>query len=251
MATDTSQPPARPHISERPVYEPRCEVEAFIVPLLREHIESRLNDLLSEGLPAQVLDAGCGRQPFRLLIERRGALYSSMDAVQNEDSTVDHVATLDGHLPEDLIKNGPYALIVCTEVLEHVADWDAAFRNLKRLSRAGGTVLITCPFFYVLHEEPYDFWRPTTHAIAFYAKRHNFEIVELAKLGTTWDVLGTILGASPIARGHWSIQAWVAHAIVSVFRNLALRVIRYVPMIRRIDLAPNLYLCNLAVLKSR
>ena len=59
----------------------------------------------------------------------------------------------------------------------------------------GGATIVTCPFFYPLHEEPYDFWRPTIHALKRYAEDAGLS-VRVAKLGNELDVLGTLLGAS-------------------------------------------------------
>jgi hypothetical protein len=36
--------------------------------------------------------------------------------------------------------------------MEHVADWDAAFKNFNLLLKDGGKLLLTAPFFFRLHE---------------------------------------------------------------------------------------------------
>ena len=87
--------------------------------------------------------------------------YTGADVQQNKAATVDFVAAIDQPLPPQLAGAGPFDFIVCTEVLEHVADWEMAFRNLRSLLAPGGRLLITCPHFYPLHETPHDYWRPT------------------------------------------------------------------------------------------
>ena len=138
--------------------------------------------------------------------------------------------------------------MLCTEVLEHVADWAAAFANLSRLTAPGGKVLVTCPHFYPLHEEPYDFWRPTPHALRHFAEAAGFRVVALEKVGDAWDVLGTLLGASYVVPGTWSWRARLASAVVrrgtrAVFHLLCRG------LLRRVTLGGKLYLSNVAVLE--
>jgi SAM-dependent methyltransferase len=55
-----------------------------------------------------------------------------------------------------------FDVVVATEVIEHVRDWRALVRNLKRVSRAGGRIVITTrsPGF-PFHGYPHDYWRFT------------------------------------------------------------------------------------------
>ena len=184
---------SRPYLEERPDYEPACPQEEFIVPLLRQEIESALAVAMPAAAHGRALDVGCGRQPFRKTLEAAGYSYFSLDAQQNVENTVDVVGAIDAPLAPQIIKNGPYDFILCTEVLEHVADWETAFRNLANLLNRGGRVLITCPHFYQLHEEPYDFWRPTLHSLQYFAWRHGLQTLQLKAAGDAWDVLGTVL----------------------------------------------------------
>jgi SAM-dependent methyltransferase len=184
---------SRPVLRERTEYRPNLPVEEFIVPLLREHIERVLGSLAPG--PLEFLDVGCGGQPYRPRVEAMGHHYVGADA-QDPLGVVDHVMLLDGDIPQALLERGPFDFVLCSEVMEHVADWEAAFANLRRLLRPGGRLLITCPHFYVLHEQPYDFWRPTVFALKTYAARHGFRELRIEALGDWWDVLGTLLGAS-------------------------------------------------------
>jgi hypothetical protein len=247
---DNSVDWSRPQASERADYIPRWDGERFIVPLLRRYIESRLGVLVANNrVNATVLDVGCGRQPFRSLVEASGAEYVSLDAQQNTDGTVDYVAPIDGDLPSGLLSRDPFSLVICTEVLEHVADWNGAFSNLQRLSAPGTAVLVTCPFFYPLHGEPYDFWRPTIHALSHFAVRYGMRMEEIVKLGDAWDVLGTLMGASSILLGNWSLSSRILHACARCCRRAALSAVAHGSALRRVQLTEKLYLANAAVLR--
>jgi len=206
MAPATQPQPERPQLNGRLDYErARGSTEAFIVPLLANAIRQRLSTL-PPGAGRAALDVGCGRQPLRAEIERLGYHYTGLDMQQDSLRPVDVIAPIDAPAPPELIARGPFAFILCTEVLEHVADWDAAFANFARLLGPGGRVLLTCPHLYPPHEVPYDFWRPTEHAIGYWAGRHGLTLRSAERLGSGWDVLGTLLACvnpSPTGSARW------------------------------------------------
>jgi SAM-dependent methyltransferase len=180
--------------ARRATYEPTAREERFIVPLLRDAIAGAL---ARHAAPAgsRMLDAGCGEQPFRAAVEQAGMEYHSFDVTQNAAGTVEFVGSLDGDLPAAMPRDS-FALVLCTEVLEHVARWDRAFSNLASLVARGGRIIVTTPFVYPLHEEPYDFWRPTPHALRDAAGTYGLRLIEERRLGDSWDVLGTVLAAT-------------------------------------------------------
>ena len=194
----------RPDILEKAEYLPGLPVEEFIVPLLRQYIEDALTTCATGApLHSRALDVGCGRQPFRKKLESIGYSYTSMDVHQSPEDTVDIICAIDEPLPLELTSCQPFHFVFCTEVMEHVADWDMAFKNLATLMEPGGRLLITCPHFYILHEEPYDFWRATPHALRYFADRVGFKILYQETAGDAWDILGTLLAncnPSPVSK---------------------------------------------------
>jgi SAM-dependent methyltransferase len=191
IAPDT---PHRPAFHERTRYEPKLPQEEFIVPLLRREIESCIARYASPARgTAKAVDIGCGGQPFRRELEQKGYSYCAVDINPDSGPPVDVVCAADGALSDDLLRRGPFDFLLCTEVLEHVVDWQRAFSNFGLLLAPAGRALITAPYVYQLHEEPYDFWRPTLHAIDHYAHQVGLRPLYRKAAGDPWDVLGTIL----------------------------------------------------------
>jgi len=174
-----------------------------------------------------------------------------MDVHQTPDQAVEFVGAIDGPLPPGVLAGGQYDVVLCTEVLEHVVNWLAAFANLSRLLAPGGRLILTCPHFYQLHEEPYDFWRPTSYAVEWFAQCVKLEVESLERLGNAWDVLGGVLAnVYPIPRQRRWIDRLEGRLLrVALFRFLF-------PMLRRrwfhCRFEPNskLYLANAAVLSK-
>ncbi|MCB9799758.1 MAG: class I SAM-dependent methyltransferase [Candidatus Omnitrophica bacterium] len=242
----------RPMTRERTFYEPKLAQEQFIVPLLKREIEGRLSKCLLEiPLDGRVLDIGCGGQPFRERVEQNGVLYHGLDANPFDPKTVEYICAIDRELPPELCHAEPYHLILCTEVMEHVAEWDKAFKNLNRLLVPGGKLLMTCPFVYQIHEAPYDFWRPTLYAIKHFAQKYGFEPVDEIKAGTMWDVIGTVMGmGQPQAAAPNFVNRIFAKAIRVIYRMIFnLLVTGKIQNFFKLD-GP-IYLSNITVLKKK
>lgn len=237
---------ARPVIRERREYVSLSRQDRHIVTLLRDAIEVGLMQHSTAG--GRALDVGCGAQPFRAGIESLGMTYTGLDATAQPGVSTDFLCSIDQPLPEALAASGGFDLVLCTEVLEHVADWAGAWDNLARLLRPGGKLLLTCPFIYPLHEEPYDFYRPTHHALRHWAERTGLRVLELRPLGDAWDVLGTVIAASgPKPASRWP-HAWLLATVAQKFRQLACWIIYKGWPRRFVRVRQTMYLANYAVL---
>ena len=193
-----------------------------------------------------VLDVGCAEQPFRPLIETSGRRYVGMDVVQNRTRSVDVIGTLED-APAPAVA---FPLILCTEVLEHVSDIDAAFAGLRRLAATGGLVAITVPFIFPLHMEPYDFRRLTLHGIARLAGAHRFTIEEEARLGSATDVLATLVADLSILPTSRSFAARVRVAVLRSFVAAAVRLLDSPALTRGVAVNSNTYSTNAVVLRA-
>lgn len=221
--------------------------DRWTVRVVNAWIRSTLPPILASAeRPGAVLDVGCAEQPFRALIESSGRQYAGMDVVQNRAGSVDIVSTLeDSPSPPQ-----PYPVILCTEVLEHVGDIDAAFAGLRRLTAAGGAVVLTVPFVFPLHMEPYDFRRLTLHGVRRLAANHRFSVEASAPLGGLPDVLATLIEDASILPASRSL---VTKGKVGVLRLAAAAMVRLLDstsLSRGIAINSNCYLSNGVVLRA-
>ena len=243
-----SNEPEHSSRARREEYLPEALHENFIVSLLSDEIDRFLDQYVSKD--QKVLHVGCGSQPLRSSIEAKGARYFSLDVVEIDGTTIDFICPIDEALPAAL-DDQTFDVIVCTEVLEHCANWPVAFENLARLQGHHGVMLVTCPHLYPLHEEPYDFYRPTIHAISHYAKQNDLDVLSLRKAGNVWDVMGTVL---PLIRfvpryGRF-YDRWFAR-LVDFGRRCLLRSINSGLAMKLVDGRSDLYLSNIAILRKR
>jgi SAM-dependent methyltransferase len=239
-------------MSERSEYLPCCPQETFIVPLVKEKVEMALVKYAACAPKGGfALDVGCGGQPFRNLLETYGYVYKGMDVSQNPKRNVDFVCQIDEPLPDELIKHEPFQFVICTEVIEHVAGLDMAFRNLRSLVAPKGKILITCPHFYQLHSEPHDFWRFTPHAMRYFAERYNFEVVDQEVAGDAWDVIGTALANCSPAPLSDRLEDRVKSRLVSITRRLLFGLLSRRRLQRMAKMMGPLYLSNIVILARK
>ena len=158
----------------------------FVLRHLKTFLESTLRDRVRRG--ARVADVGCGEQPLRSLIEELGGSYTGIDIAQNSVGNVDVVADIESiPLPAE-----SFDLLLCSEVLEHVSNTTAAFAELARLCKTGGSIVLTTPFTYPLHEEPQDFVRLTPYQVRRCARSSGLEVAHLSTSGNELEVVATV-----------------------------------------------------------
>jgi SAM-dependent methyltransferase len=106
---------------------------------------------------SRVLDVGAGVGQYRSLF--RHCDYRTQDFGLEPD-TAGKYTPLDYEcdIAAIPVSDGAFDVILCTEVLEHVPEPIRAIREMARILRPGGRMLLTAPLGSHLHQEPYHFY---------------------------------------------------------------------------------------------
>ena len=142
-----------------------------------------------------LLDLGCGHAPLFLRYQEYVSEVTCIDWAESfhQNQLLDVIHDLNDPLP---LPDNQFDCIICSDVLEHLFNpkivWDETFRTLK----PGGTLLLNVPFYYSLHEEPFDFHRYTEFALTRYAEDAGFNDIKLFSVGSKQHVLADLLGRS-------------------------------------------------------
>lgn len=125
-----------------------------------------------------VLDVGCGRKPYESLFICDQYTGLEIDTPENRlNKKVD--LFYDGkHIP---VRDNFYDSIVIFEVFEHVFNPDEFMAELYRVLKPGGAMLMTAPFVWDEHSQPYDYARYSSFGLKFVLEKHGFEILEQRK----------------------------------------------------------------------
>lgn len=148
-----------------------------------------------------VVDIGVGAAPHKKFIA-----HDRYIGVDIEDR---------GGVPDVLIEDinkglslpdGTADLVLCTEVLEHTKDPHLVVRELGRITKKGGTVLLTTPMVWPLHEAPNDHFRFTQYGAEHLFKEAGFtEIRSLGSNGYHYTMIELCL----IHKQHWIFAPFV------------------------------------------
>src|SRR6187455_2702848 len=105
--------------------------------------------------PYRLLDVGCGEMPYLSLFEPHLREVVGMDTWDNPRASLRGVIE---SIPAD---DASFDVVLCAQVLEHVDDPAQGVRELARITRPGGRVLLSTHGTIVYHPNPVDLWRWT------------------------------------------------------------------------------------------
>jgi SAM-dependent methyltransferase len=86
-------------------------------------------------------------------------------------------------------EDSKYDCIFCSGVLEHVDDYMQGMREMTRILKSGGTLLLGVPFRQAIHSAPQDFWRFTRYGIEYMLK--DYDLVEMQEIDSIDDFPAT------------------------------------------------------------
>jgi len=155
-------------------------IATSILPVLERHALGRL------------LDLGCGKVPlygvYRGLVSEVMCVDwgNSLHATSHLDKEADLTKPID--LPD-----ASFDTVVLSDVLEHIPVPLDLCREISRLLSPGGKLILSVPFYYPLHEAPYDFYRYTEYALRRFMELSKMKVVYLEPFGGAFEILADIV----------------------------------------------------------
>jgi SAM-dependent methyltransferase len=208
------------------------ELHAFVAeaPLERRAILALMARAAGASAPgARVLDAGAGEAPYRELFAHTRYVTCDWEHSPHPGGRqADIVAPLN-RLPLD---SGSFDAVLNTQVLEHVADPKAVLAELSRVLVQGGTLWMSVPFVGELHEEPFDFYRYTSHGLRWLLGEAGFDDVRVEPMGGYFSTLAQLSRNCGLIIGAGTERSDVGRRAVAAAGRAAARVL---PRLDRLD----------------
>lgn len=184
---------------------------------------------------SKILDAGAGECQFKKFcshlqyVSQDFAQYTGEGEVGLQTGSWD-TTRLD--IVSDItaipVPDASFDAVMCTEVLEHVPDPVAALRELNRVLKPGGHLLITAPFTSLTHFAPYHF---ASGLSRFFYEHHlremNYDILNLDLNGNYYEFLAQeIRRVKRVAKEYSNTRLTLVdkialHAVLPVLQKLS------------------------------
>jgi SAM-dependent methyltransferase len=175
----------------------------------------------------RLLDLGCGKVPL-YEVYRPYIVDNICVDWQNTPHRTEHLdyeTDLTRELP---FREGEFDTIILSDVLEHVPEPEHVCGEIARILSPGGKLLMNVPFYYWLHETPYDYYRYTEFALRRFMERSGMRLLQLHAIGGAPEIMADILAKNVI-------RLPVLGAPAAMFSQWAVSICRRTSIGRRIS----------------
>jgi len=126
------------------------------------------------------------------------------------------------HVVSDIVKNrlpvrsGSADVVILSNVLEHLNRPELVLAECHRVLKEGGELLLTVPFLFKIHQEPYDFCRYTHFKLKELVEEAGFRLESCQKLGTMLDLMGSIKYEYAVLAERHTRHKWLLRQLLRV-----------------------------------
>ncbi len=147
---------------------------------------------LTHHLDGKLLDVGCGTKPYENICDVEEYIGVEIENEANKNNQkVDYF--YDGKtLP---FKSEFFDSIITNQVFEHVFNPHAFLKEINRVTKMGGQMLMTVPFVWDEHEQPFDYARYSFFGLKHVLAAEGFEVIESRKSNNGISAIFQLLNA--------------------------------------------------------
>ncbi len=148
--------------------------------------------LLIGNLSGSLLDVGCGSKPYESICNVDSYVGMEIDTPENRMNDKVDVFYNGITMPFD---EKSFDSILTNQVLEHVFNPNVFLKEINRITKINGQILLTVPFVWDEHEQPIDYARYSSFGLKHLLSEKGFEIVESKKSNNGLSVIFQLMNA--------------------------------------------------------
>ena len=156
--------------------------------LVMHYLIQDLKAVIIQHAHGNVLDVGCGNKPYEEIFAGNTESYTGCDIVQSDKHKVDVI------WPATELKftNHSFDTVFSTQVIEHVNDPFKMLAEINRVLKDNGCLILSAPFSWELHEEPYDFYRYSKYGLLAMLEQNGFQVISILPNGGKWAAIAQL-----------------------------------------------------------
>ena len=147
---------------------------------------------LITNLNGKLLDVGCGTKPYENICNVDEYIGLEIGDEGNRQHNYADVFYDGKTIP---FEDKSFDSILSNQVFEHVFNPNQFLKEINRVTKVGGKFLITVPFVWDEHEQPYDYARYSSFGLRYILDKHGFEVIELIKTSNDFTAIVQLLVA--------------------------------------------------------
>jgi len=137
-----------------------------------------------------LLDVGCGRMPYKKeflpCIDKYIGLDHPEVAKYYKGEEKPDIFADSTQIP---LPSSSCDTVTCFQVLEHIPEPIKALKEMHRVLKKNGIIIISTIQYYPLHDEPYDFYRYTKYGLSHLLHQANFVELKHKEEGNIFTLL--------------------------------------------------------------
>ena len=135
-----------------------------------------------------LLDVGCGGRPYSLLYDAGITRYIGLEYPGPYSKDIRFDIGGDAlHLP---CKNESIDTVLSNQVIEHVREPWTMLAEIERVLKPGGTLILTAPHIWGLHNEPDDYYRFTKYGLRYLLDKAGLQVIYIHAMAGYWVTAG-------------------------------------------------------------
>jgi SAM-dependent methyltransferase len=160
--------------------------------LITDIVAKTYQEAICKHAKGLLVDLGCGQVPLYGYYKDyvSDVICIDWEGRGSENPYLDYIADLNRNIP---LPADYCDTLLATDVLEHISNPDLLWKEMARILKNKGRLILASPFLYPLHEEPFDYCRYTEHKLRMFCENNGFTVIELRPYGGTPEVIFSLI----------------------------------------------------------
>jgi len=196
----------------------RCFDPAYIE---KQSIKSGIEHAAQLYASGLLLDVGCGNKPYKNIFVSKVNSYVGVDVADSPHRKV--TPEVYGYALNLPFKNASFDTVLCTQVLDDLPEPGLAIKEMSRVLKKGGYLILTAPQSWGIHDAPHDYYRFTKFGLAYLIQCADLSMVECEVRGGFWAMVGQHMSSHFFYKfGRYSFLKVIIVPLCAILQRIAL-----------------------------